>query len=121
MQEKLSNFVKIRFPKKKDEVVELIEQWIKQLAVDYSIHSVILFGSYARDDYSFGSDIDILLVHNDERLTYEKAMMLALATSYEIDWQVHFYSLNQFKEGILSNNPLLETIIKNGIKLFPLS
>jgi predicted nucleotidyltransferase len=109
--------VKIRYPKNKEEVLKLVNKWIEKLVNKFSIHSVILFGSYAKGTYTYGSDTDILLIFNEE-LSFEQVMSLALAVSLEIDWQIHLYSLDDFNKGLSNKNAFFNTILKDGLVLF---
>lgn len=117
MQKKSSNFVKIRYPKNKDEVIELVNIWIEKLVNKFSIHTVVLFGSYAKGTYTYGSDTDILLIYNEE-VSFEQAMSLALGISSEIDWQIHIYSLDDFNEGLANKMVFFQTILNDGLVLF---
>ena len=117
MQKKSSNFVKIRYPKNREEVIKLVNKWIESLVSKFSIHSVILFGSYAKGSHTYGSDTDILLIYKKE-LSFEQAMSLALTISSEIDWQIHSYSLDEFNEGLANKNAFFDTILRDGLVLF---
>lgn len=118
MQKKSSNSVKIRYPLSEKEVNEKVEIFSKKLRQKYSVKLVILFGSYARNSYSFGSDVDIFVVHNDPKLSFEQALTIALSVSIEIDWQIHIYSLKDYQKAMNESNPFFQTIHKTGKVIF---
>ncbi len=58
--------MKTKLPEKSKVINEIIADF-KKLASDYygaRLHSLVLYGSYARGDFREGSDIDILVVLN---------------------------------------------------------
>ncbi|MBC7091394.1 MAG: nucleotidyltransferase domain-containing protein [Nitrososphaeria archaeon] len=66
MQRKSSSSVKIYYPKHdQGKVVEELRNAIKTLADELGIEKVVLFGSYARNQYTVASDIDILVVFDE--------------------------------------------------------
>lgn len=66
MQRKSSSSVKIYYPKHdRGKVVEELRKAIKTLAGELGIEKVVLFGSYARNQYTVASDIDILVVFDE--------------------------------------------------------
>jgi predicted nucleotidyltransferase len=79
---------------------------------------LILFGSYARGDYEFGSDIDVLLLVR-EKLTKEedkKISELSSAISLEYDMVITCFDclLRDFKH---RNSPFLLNIRREGEKI----
>lgn len=84
----------------------------------YNCNLIVLFGSYAKNNYSYRSDLDLLLVHDDENLSFEKALGLAVEISTEIDWQIHVYDLEEYKKGMKNNNLFFKTILSDGIIIY---
>ncbi len=79
---------------------------------------LVLFGSYARGDYEFGSDIDVLLLVR-EKLTKEedkKISELSSAISLEYDMVITCFDclLHDFKH---RNSPFLLNIRREGVKI----
>jgi len=82
------------------------------------LKEVILYGSYARGDYSTESDVDVLLIVK-ERLSleeYEKIMevIAELSLKYEKVISIIDYPENIF---MTSDSPFLQNVKKEGIKI----
>lgn len=59
--------VKVFYPKfNKDELLKLISSKLEELKGELPLVRVLLFGSYAKGNYTAGSDIDLLIVYKGE-------------------------------------------------------
>jgi predicted nucleotidyltransferase len=78
MQKKLSTSVKVFFPTfSKEEVVKRVRKAISLYFDKLGLEKVVLFGSYAKGNYTVASDIDLLIVFNEEKADeYEVYKML---------------------------------------------
>jgi predicted nucleotidyltransferase len=83
-------------------------------------NNLILFGSYSRDEATQYSDIDLLLVLNDEKLLpYEEIdftneLVFKYIIQYEKQISIVPTTKQQFEE---KNNPLFINIRKEGISI----
>lgn len=103
----------------------LLQQYTEALKRIYGLHlkSVILYGSYARGNYTEDSDIDIMILldipdldikhyrHELSDLTYDFNM------DYDLDIKPVAKSQEQFKKWI-GAYPFYANINKEGVKLF---
>ena len=68
MPRKYSSSVKIFFPKfSREEVVREVSRCAAELRDGLGLECIILFGSYAKDRYTVASDIDLLVIFDDEK------------------------------------------------------
>ena len=68
MQKKSSSSVRVSYPRfDKDHLILEIKKKLEQLAPELPFSLVILFGSYARGNFTAGSDIDILVVYEGNK------------------------------------------------------
>ncbi len=68
MQHKSSSSVKVFYPKfSKEEIIQRIKEGIEELAQKMPLKKVILFGSYAKENYTVASDIDLLVVYKGRK------------------------------------------------------
>ena len=88
------------------------------LRAEFVILCLAIFGSYTSGKFTFGSDIDLLIVHNDSKLSFEKCLGEALNVSTEIDWEIHLYSLKMFKNALKEQNDFLLTILEDNINIY---
>jgi predicted nucleotidyltransferase len=73
----------------------------------------VLFGSYARGNYTVASDIDLLLVYSGPK--NEAAFALAKRTLAVPRLEPHVYTLEEYE----ALRPLLERMTTYGVVLWP--
>ena len=112
--------LKIVYPESKTRIKEWTIEITRRLRAFYTVHCCILFGSYAANTYSVGSDVDLLIVYDtSDVLPFEKALTIALDVSTKVDWEIHLYSLKQFINGLLlGKNDFFMTILDTGIEVY---
>ena len=118
LQKKSSNSVKIRYQPTKKQIITWINNIATKITESYHIVHLSLFGSYVKNNYGIGSDVDLLIVHNDAKLTFEKVLTIALEVSPQIDWEIHLYHLNDFKKMLKNKNRFITTIFNNNMEFY---
>ncbi|MCL2158157.1 MAG: nucleotidyltransferase domain-containing protein [Oscillospiraceae bacterium] len=99
------------------ETIRLIEDFIKSVKADnIKIEKVILFGSYAKGNYSKDSDIDLAIISPDfkeNECISNMSKLLLKATKLRADIQTLPFSLDEY------NKPkgIMEEILNTGIEL----
>lgn len=85
------------------------------------VKKIVLFGSYARGDYNEESDIDILVIVDDENLSFYKKQRTKL-TTYYMDKEEIFLSIVIQKVSITdrykNHSPFLMNVNNDGIVLY---
>ncbi|PMQ01208.1 MAG: hypothetical protein CBR30_06820 [Dictyoglomus sp. NZ13-RE01] len=110
MQKKLSSSVKIFYPQySKEEVLEKIREALPQLSENLPLVLVVLFGSYAKGNFTAFSDIDLLVVYEDP--IREDAFKIVKKSIRLRGLEPHVYSLSEFKE--MENT--ISKMIENGV------
>ena len=67
MQSGSSTSARVFYPKLNQErIVELLAERLEGLKLNLPLVRVILFGSYAKGNYTVGSDVDLLVVYEGE-------------------------------------------------------
>ncbi len=67
MPEESSRSVRVFYPKwSRAEVIERLRAGVKELSRHLRLRKVVLFGSYAKGNYTVGSDVDLLVVYGGE-------------------------------------------------------
>ena len=84
------------------------------------INGLILFGSRAKLTSSDSSDFDICVITYKRDM--RKKMMLEsfckkVEDEHNTEFQLHYYTEEEFEEGKKRKDPLIEEIIKDGIKI----
>jgi len=80
---------------------------------------VLLFGSFAREDYGARSDLDLLVVlrQSDEPMRERIGRFLSEAPAYPTDMLV--YTEQELRARLLEGDPFLTRITNESIQLFP--
>ncbi|MCP2520812.1 nucleotidyltransferase domain-containing protein [Candidatus Aminicenantes bacterium AC-335-K20] len=104
----------------RNEVMRILHRFkneVKNTLKDKFIE-LILFGSYARGDYEFGSDIDVLLVIKEELTKEEKEKISELSCELSLEYETvitcFYYLLDAFENW---ETPFLMNIRKEGIRI----
>ncbi len=82
---------------------------------------IVLFGSYARGDYDRESDVDFLVVVDDENLDYYRKKRVEL-TNYYLDKESILLSIIIEKASVAerykNHSPFLMNVVKEGIVVY---
>ncbi|NCS89720.1 MAG: hypothetical protein AUK34_00625 [Ignavibacteria bacterium CG2_30_36_16] len=93
-----------------------IEKRIRELFGE-KVLKIILFGSYARGDYNEDSDVDIMVIVDDEDLRYYKKKRTELS-NYYLDKEGILLSIiiekAKFVERYIKHSPFLINVVKEG-------
>lgn len=105
-----------------NQITDTVTKSAKELLGD-KLHSVILYGSYARGDYNEDSDIDIMILAdvNDEDISYfhRKIWNITSNLSLEHNASVSVYIKNKiFFDKWLPTLPFYKNVMKDGIMLY---
>lgn len=113
MRKKSSNFVKIFYPKySRTEVLEKIKESLSPLLESLPVILVVLFGSYAKGNFTAFSDIDLLIVYEDP--LRDDAYKIIKKTIKLKGLEPHVYSLSEYRE----MESTIKKMIENGIVIF---
>ena len=67
VQKKSSDAVRIFFPEwNSDEIIQVLSKRLRALEARFPLIRVVLFGSYAKGDYTVGSAVGLLIVYQGE-------------------------------------------------------
>lgn len=96
MRKRSSSSVKVFYPRLgRDEVVGLLQERLPELADKLPLVKAVLFGSYAKGNFTVASDIDLLLVYTGP--PREDAYALARRVLAIPRLEVHAYSEEEYR------------------------
>ena len=114
MRKRSSSSVRVFYPKiNRKELVQILSQRLKELGTKLPLVRVVLFGSYAKGNYTVGSDVDLLIVYQGKPRTNAYAVAKEVLNVPRLE--PHLYTEEEYRK-------LKETIDKmstSGILLFP--
>lgn len=103
----------------------LLNRYIAELQRIYGTHlqSVILYGSYARGDYTKESDVDIMILLNltDEEIKEYRHQLSEYTYDFNMDYELDIKPIAKSQEHFLKwvkNYPFYANINQEGVKLF---
>lgn len=112
MQKKSSGSVQIFYPEfNKEKLAQIIREKLEDLNQKLPLLSVVLFGSYAKGNYTVASDIDLLVVYRGKER--KDAYATVKRTIGVPRLEPHVYSDSEYKKVKKTINKMT----KNGIVL----
>jgi uncharacterized protein len=100
------------------EIKKTLKEYVENLSSEITVHSAILFGSYATGDWKADSDIDIAIFSDSfsgmDR-TEAIAFLLDKTLPYDIDLQPLAFENKDLEN--YRDNPFVHEIVASGIKL----
>ncbi|MGQ9596399.1 MAG: nucleotidyltransferase domain-containing protein [Thermoproteota archaeon] len=96
-------------------MVRRLRENIGALSKQLSLSKVILFGSYAKKKYTVSSDIDVLVVFDEQRTVEDVYKMLRRNIDLP---KVELHVLSEKDYGEMKNSKWIKTIEEEGIKIF---
>ncbi len=114
MHKRSSSSVRVFYPKiDRTKLLQILSKQLKELEAKLPLVRVVLFGSYAKGNYTVRSDVDLLIVHQG------KPRADAYATAKEVlsvpRLEPHLYTQEEYER--LKGN--LDRMSTGGIVLFP--
>ena len=108
-----SSSVRVFYPRfSRDEIIQKIKDKLEILDSQLSLKSVILFGSYAKGNYTVSSDVDLMVIYkgkpkDDSYATVKKSLSIPLL-------EPHVYSDGEYE--ILKET--IDRMIKDGVIIY---
>jgi len=113
MQSRSSSSVKIFYPKlRQAEVITQLKAKLPALAEQLPLVRVVLFGSYARGNYTVGSDIDLLVIYAGPERPNAYALVKRIVDLPGLE--PHLYTQAEYEQ----SREMLDTMIKDGVVLW---
>lgn len=97
------------------EILNSINEFIREIKKHYNITAIILFGSYAKGTENEDSDIDIAIISDDFEDIYE-CMANLMGMTWDIDARIepHPIKKKDFEE---ESDYFIKEVINTGIKV----
>ncbi len=111
--------VRIEYAVPRKKVETAIQRYLKRISAKIKLHKAILFGSYAHDDYSPGSDIDIAIVAYDLPRDPGKRFAMLKDTILGLDLQPFAYTSKEWDKMVKTHSSFAIEILKHGKVLVP--
>ncbi len=99
----------------KDRAIKLVKKYVSFLIEKkYNIKDVYIFGSFAKDNYTKDSDIDLALVFENSKNSFDLDIeLMKLTRDFDYIIEPHSFDVKDFN----INNPIVYEIMKTGTKI----
>lgn len=97
------------------EILNSINEFIKEIKKHYNVTAIILFGSYAKGTENENSDIDIAIVSDDFEDVYE-CMANLMGMTWDIDARIEPHPIKK-KDFDEESDYFIKEVINTGIKV----
>jgi len=104
--------IEYAIPRKKVEIA--LHHYLKRISTQVKVHQAILFGSYAHDDYSPGSDIDIAIIADNLPSDPGKRFAMLKDTVLGLDLQPFAYTTEEWGKMLETDSSFASEIVKYG-------
>ena len=99
----------------REQVNSIVMEYASNLKNHINLHSLYLYGSYAKGNYNIDSDIDIAVIADGFTgdIVEDTYMLMKLRRKIDKRIEPHPFSVHEFTE----DNPIVKEIISTGIKV----
>lgn len=110
--------VRVAFTDRK-EVLSAVTRWLARLAAGRpEVVRAILFGSYARDDFGPGSDVDLLLILHGHPEPFHRRIVDYLPDGVGLPIDVFPYTEDEVAARLAEGDPWMSGILKAGQEIY---
>jgi len=114
MHKRSSSSVRVFYPKlDRTELVQILSQGLRDLRAELPLERVVLFGSYAKGNYTVGSDVDLLVIYRGTPKPRAYAMVKKALNVPRLE--LHLYAEDEYER----RKEILDRMSAGGIGLFP--
>lgn len=106
--------------KNNKEILPLIERRILEIFGN-KVMKILLFGSYAREDFNEESDIDIIVIVDDIEIDRYKKLRVKIISEFSLNYDL-LLSIRVLRNEDFSkykdSSPFLKNVVKEGISFY---
>jgi predicted nucleotidyltransferase len=106
--------VRIRYAPSKEKVEKMLSRYFRNLKDRFDLKLGVLFGSYAKNSYCWGSDVDLLIVASDLPENLAERFAVLVDSKLPIQIQPFGYTTVEFEKMLKGKNSLLTEALLNG-------
>jgi predicted nucleotidyltransferase len=106
--------VRIEYAVPRKKIETALHHYLKRVSTRVKVHQAILFGSYAQDNYSPGSDIDIAIIADNLPSDAGKRFAMLKDTVLGVDLQPFAYTTEEWDKMVKTDSSFAREIVKRG-------
>ena len=109
----------LKWPRR-DEVKKVLRQWLKkQIATHPEIVKLGYFGSFAKDNWGVGSDLDLIVIIQDSSIPFEKRPLAWDFDTLPVPTDILIYTTEEWQDMRKKGGRFVDTIGKEAVWLYP--
>lgn len=114
-----SDTVRIEYAVPKRRVEHALARYVKRIRSRVELHQAILFGSYARGNYSHDSDVDVAVIADRLPEDYGERYALLKETVLGLDLQPFAYTVKEWEKMARTESGFVQEILRHGKVIYP--
>jgi len=99
-------------------VEKVLSVYFRRLRSKFNVKLGVLFGSYAKGNYSWGSDVDVFIVASDFPQDMSKRFSMLVDLKLPLQIQPFGYTIQEFRKMLRERQPLIAEVLKKGEILY---
>jgi len=106
----------------KDQVDREVRKWVKEeIGKHPELRRLGYYGSYARDDWGVGSDLDIIAIVENSPHPFDRRSLSWDLNSLPVPTEIRVYTVNEWAHLLTENPRFVQTIQKEAVWIYPTS
>ena len=106
----------------KDQVDREVRKWVKEEVGKHpELRRLGYYGSYARDDWGVGSDLDIIAIVESSPHPFDRRSLSWDLNSLPVPTEIRVYTVNEWARLLTGNPRFVQTIQKEAVWFYPTS
>ncbi len=114
MPKRSNSTVRIEYAVPRKKVETALQHYLMRISTQVKVHQAILFGSYAQDNYSPGSDVDIVIISDNLPSDPGKRFAMLKDTVLGLDLQPFAYTTKEWEKMLETKSSFAGEIVKHG-------
>lgn len=111
--------MKVEYAVQRQRLEKALRKYLELVSTRAKLHEAILFGSYAKDNYSPGSDVDLAIIADGLPAKATERYAMFKETVLGLDLQPFVYTKQEWDNMIKSSTSFPSEIRRHGKRLFP--
>jgi len=118
LRRRLSGSVRVRYAPSRERIEEILSAYFKRLSLKFDLKLGVLFGSYAKGNYSWGSDVDVFVVASGLPIDQSERFSALLDLDAPVELQPFGYTPQEFRKMLMRGHPLVNRVLREGQILY---
>lgn len=97
---------------------KIVKRFINLIIKKFNLKKIIIFGSFAREDYHKGSDLDLIIVGEFKERFIDRMGKIIELNDSDLEIDVMVYTEEEFQKMIKERRPFIEQALEEGIVVY---